>query len=388
MKTCFGKNYWTTFSREHVIRWRLKERKALAIIACCFGMLMFSSQVLAQKFMVDGSFKIEQGDVDGAMVTLKMDNRSAKKLKFNANGKFDIDLDYQHYYLFTFSKKGYITKKISINTKCPKGVAKVEMIEPFYFRVELNKNTNNIMVDTAFYNRPVGRIFYSKEFRKFDYDRDYSMAVQRKIEAYKRGDAAKKKVEAPSWLAALEDDKKTKEMEENYQEKVIPDPESRMIAMNEEKASEETDRSEKEMPLADVILNTSEKKETIDIELSTLESDKETKPSIKEPIVKEVEFEKIPEVKKAEAKNNSVAKTVSDQEFPSTIKDKKRVDGREEERVNYPNRVEFRVHLTENGLTTSYWFSRYNWGSINYYKKLPFKEIVEITREEYENATK
>ena len=386
MKKGIEENYWTTFLREFMVQGRFKVEKQMIVLLFCFGIFLLPMQTMAQQFMVDGSLTVEQGELDGALITLKMDKKSPRKLKHSSSsGKFVVDLDYQHYYVFTFSKKGYITKQISINTKCPKSVAKGGMLEPFYFRVELNQKTNNTMVDTAFYNRPVGRIFYSKEFRKFDYDRDYSMAVKRKLDSYRRGDVATEKVEAPAWLADLNQDSKSKKMEADYQEKVKPNPDSRLIAMQAEKESDQTDSSDKELPMADVILNTTEVSEQIEEKQASVGNPKEPVAVVENNVSENATK---PVVAKVVKKPVKLSKVNSSNDFPTKIKDKKRVDGREEERVNYPNRVEFRVHLTKNGLTSSYWFSRYNWGSMSYYKKLPSQITVEITREEYEHATK
>lgn len=379
MQVRLKKSYWITHRYIQGALSHISKSRRYAMLVCCAVLFVVTGEASAQKFMVEGELTVESSNADGAKITLRMDNKSARKLKLNSsNGKFNVDLDYQHYYLFTFSKKGYTTKQISINTKCPKGVAKGGMIEPFYFRVTINKKTNNIMVDTAFYNRPVGRIFYSKEFGKFDYDRDYAMSVKRKIDAYKSGETGNNSAAVPAWLAEMEEDKESKKMEEGYQDKVEAESDSRLIAMAEKKEepiSKEKD-NEDDLPIADVILNTIEESEVI--------KKKEKAPQVTTTPQK-VEKEVVkPVVKKIEEKKVETRSV----ETPQELKEKKRVDGREEERVNYPNRVEYRVHITKDGLTSSYWFARYNWGSINYYKKLPFGEVVEITRDEYERAVK
>lgn len=470
-----------------------------------------------QPFIVDGGLSVSGSTVDKASITLKTDGGAPKAVKFNSsNGSFSIKLLFQHQYIFSFSCDGYISKQISLNTICPKDVEKRGLEEPFFFKVELSKQTNNVLVDTAFYNRPVGRIFYSNEFDKFDFDRDYSLKVQKKIESY-TADKSTESADKPAWMAGLVAEvKKEPEIQTPVEEKsveevvivaaepvvevapeivataeIIETPVAETVVPVEEVISEvvpeEVESTPEivatpeviETPVAEVVASVEEVivpevvesapeivaipeiietpvtevvalvEEVIVPEVEEATPEKiatseivENQPEAIADVVKEevlamadtkvvespkvsIESERnetiIPVEKAAEVKQTTVTtkKINSEPAVASvaavtkptvvkpvvkapvksvtpkakvtplpTVKEKQRNDGREEERVKFPNRNEYRVYITTDGLTTVYSIVRYNIGQIYYFMKRPFGATVAITREDFEQATK
>ena len=101
---------------------KIKFNKALFVIQICLIIFLLNSSIAntQPKFVVYGSFKVEKGNYDGTNIKVTRDGQAFK----SSAGKrsFNYELDYNHTYIFSFSKKGYVTKKIKIDTKVPDGI--------------------------------------------------------------------------------------------------------------------------------------------------------------------------------------------------------------------------------------------------------------------------
>lgn len=144
----------------------------MAIIPC-----IVSSQKKV-KLMIIGSVVIDDDKVAGTIVSIEKNNAPFKKMSINETGKFAVSVEYQEEYIFSFEKKGYITKKISISTKIPKNVLD-EGYEPITFKISLFKQYEG--VNTVIFNQPVGRYAYDDKKDEFTYDMDYTKTIQSEI---------------------------------------------------------------------------------------------------------------------------------------------------------------------------------------------------------------
>lgn len=147
---------------------------------------VFPITLLAQNqvyFSAYGKFKIEWGNIDSSKITLYEDQIIIDEFSPQNNGKFAFDLSLNHNYMFTFTKPGYVTKKVQFDTHVPVAITSDPEFIPFDdfdFYVTLFKTYPDI--DTMFFNQPVGKIQYYEKNNVFDYDKDYAMTVLKRME--------------------------------------------------------------------------------------------------------------------------------------------------------------------------------------------------------------
>lgn len=148
--------------------------------------------VLAQNtFQVNGRFKVEDGSLDGAHVTVLRNGEKQRTLSSGLS-KFSLDLDLNADYILEFEKDGFVTKRLSFNTHVPAGAA-ANGFTPFDFSVNLFKQYDG--VNTVVFNQPVGMIRYDSNMDDFDYDTDYTKSIQSALEETMRDVAAKQEEE-------------------------------------------------------------------------------------------------------------------------------------------------------------------------------------------------
>lgn len=136
--------------------------------------------------------KVDKSTVDQAHLTISKDGSPFKTGGVEKNGKFDFILQFNHVYLFTFSKPGYVTKKILIDTHIPDDkVAEGKKFDPFEFIVTVFSQTDS--ENKYAYNQPVARIHYSEFIDEFDYDTDYTKSMQARFDAEENADKEKEK---------------------------------------------------------------------------------------------------------------------------------------------------------------------------------------------------
>lgn len=162
---------------------------AIAITLCLIFQINASAQ---ESFVVYGKLKLEKGSLDGSIEVLKNGSRDRIKA-IKGSGKFEFNLDLNAQYVISFSQSGYVSKKISFDTKVPAERA-TEGFMAFQFQVTLFKQYEGI--NFVVFNQPVGRVHYSEEIGDFDYDTDYTKSIQQQLaEVQKEVDKKQKEEE-------------------------------------------------------------------------------------------------------------------------------------------------------------------------------------------------
>ena len=144
--------------------------------------------VLLTTFHVQGQDKLEiNGQVDkdgkpfkGAIVKVLKNGKAVEEKTTNKKGKFTVMLDLNLKYTLEVTKPLHVTKRITVNTKCP------QTIEPwpFFLAVKLFEYVPG--VDYSIYARPMAKIQFFSDEGTFDYDFGYGKKVgpqQRKTDA-------------------------------------------------------------------------------------------------------------------------------------------------------------------------------------------------------------
>lgn len=148
------------------------------LIVLVFAMLHGSGVYAQGVFTVNGRLKIEGGDLDGTRVVVLKNGSPVRTLTDGLN-KFSLDLDLHADYVLSFEKDGYVSKKISFNTRVPADKA-MDPFTPFEFAVSLFKQYSDVNV--VVFNQPVGMIRYEAALEDFDYDTDYTRSIQKQMQ--------------------------------------------------------------------------------------------------------------------------------------------------------------------------------------------------------------
>lgn len=156
-------------------------------------LLFASSGVSAQgRFTVNGRMKIDGADLNGARVVVMKNGTKERTLTKDLN-KFTLDLDLNASYVLSFEKDGFVSKKISFNTKAP-AAAIANGFTPFDFAVSLFKQYDDINI--VVFNQPVGMIRFDEKVGDFDYDTDYTKSIQSQLQQVLEQVEEKQKEEA------------------------------------------------------------------------------------------------------------------------------------------------------------------------------------------------
>lgn len=159
-------------------------------------LLLFSTSLSAQdapKFSVKLKMQVESGNLENALITITKDGKADRVIDPN-KGKYNLDLDLGAEYKLVFTKMGYVTKAIIIDTHVPNGREKEDFAK-FTATVELAKQPEEEIIT---YSQPVGRIKYSGMVGDFDFDKDYTASAEAMIKKAEANPTPKPKPPAPN----------------------------------------------------------------------------------------------------------------------------------------------------------------------------------------------
>lgn len=134
------------------------------------------SRANTKYLVVPVEFVVINGEVGGALVYVRRSD--ATVATFRGERNMELRLDYNAEYQIDFTKPGYITKSIKVNTKVPpKRLA--DGFEPYKIGVRLFKQYAGVNI--VIFNQPVALIRYLPEIDDIGYDTDYTKAVLSEI---------------------------------------------------------------------------------------------------------------------------------------------------------------------------------------------------------------
>ncbi len=224
------------------IRFTSLKWRRLAIIVPIF--LMITIQAVAQqKLKTPIKMKIEDGDFEAVSVVVK-NSTTGETNTIPGTAKFDLDLKINCDYVISFSKPGYITKKIALNTTAPADRIS-QGFYPFNFEVNLFKQYDGVNI--VVFNQPVGKISFNRLIDDFDYDTDYTKQIQSALKAAEE-EIIRKQAEERAMAAQLKKEEEKKKVEAAAQAKA------------EAKAKAEADKIAAEEVKATAALAAKEKK--------------------------------------------------------------------------------------------------------------------------------
>lgn len=125
-----------------------------------------------QHLLLPVDFMIENGNFENTTVSVKKDGATL----FTVPGKsfMKVKLQFNNDYILSFSKPGYITKSIAVNTIVPPERMS-QTFEPYKIGVKLFRQYEGVNI--VVYNQPVARIYFNSSLDDFDYDVDYTKSI-------------------------------------------------------------------------------------------------------------------------------------------------------------------------------------------------------------------
>jgi len=214
--------------------------RIVRVLALASFVLLFSGFSAYSQEPLYGYVKlnIDKGNLEGAKIIITENGKDWKNVS-PSKARYEFDLDYGNEYLFTFTKPGYITKKIIFNTKVP-GDRIAEGFVPFPFIVTLFKQYDDI--NTVVFNQPVGKIGFNLEVDDFDYDTDYTKSIQAALRVVEEQIEEKRKAEEKVEAAALKAaEARKKKAEEEAKKKADAEAAAQVTARK--KAEEEAKKN-------------------------------------------------------------------------------------------------------------------------------------------------
>jgi hypothetical protein len=158
-------------------------------------MLLFSPVLHAQeaKLNLKIKFNIVKGKLDNSLISITRDGQPYKVID-PSKGKYKLDLEMGSNFVFTFTKPGYVTKAVIVDTHIPKG-REAEYFNEFGADVTLEPQPEDKIIT---YSQPVGKIKYSNVSGDFDFDNDYTATAKEQADKDKERAVPKPKEPTPN----------------------------------------------------------------------------------------------------------------------------------------------------------------------------------------------
>ncbi len=156
-------------------------------IITLFVLLFSAVSTVAQvdRLLVYGTVKDERSGkkLQDVQVTLVEDGETKKTYATALSGKFELDLDFEHDYDIRFSKDGYVSKFININTK---NVPEENQVGGFGFDLDMSLFEEVEGVNFDVLKKPIGKANYVPETGEIGFDYEYTRSIQAEIARLRR----------------------------------------------------------------------------------------------------------------------------------------------------------------------------------------------------------
>jgi hypothetical protein len=214
---------------------------------------------------ISGEVNEDGHELKNANVSLLKNNVLLTEITTDKNGSFSFTLKPENQYMLLFSKQGYVSKKIYVNTE---NIPSNTSIVRSGIDVELFREIDG--VDFSILNDPIGKFYYTSSKKNIDYDKDYTNSIIDKLEALQNAVNKRKseikekqkneKIYSPAQLDSIE--KKRKQEQEiveakrkEIEAKRLQDEEKRKLDAEKIKAQMEAERQkqkEKEQEINEI----------------------------------------------------------------------------------------------------------------------------------------
>src|SRR5690606_8457364 len=165
---------------------------------------------LVETISLSGIVKTDVGSSSTTSITLYQNGKKIRTVYPNAQGKYELELNFQSDYEIVFASEGNVSKKMLVNTET-EGDDDEYDIPTLNFNIQLPKSTGG-PIDEA-YQTPVSRLFIDEAMGNFNRDTKVEAAfkaeLKRKTDEHKKWIVEQKKEEAEK--RRLEEERKRAE---------------------------------------------------------------------------------------------------------------------------------------------------------------------------------
>jgi hypothetical protein len=100
--------------------------KSILLFLLCYSIpILYTTNGFAQKGLsCSVKLIVRKGDTEGSKIVLYKNGSIVQEVQVKKGGLFEISLEYNNDFILSFEKKGYVAKKIEINTKVPDSFSK------------------------------------------------------------------------------------------------------------------------------------------------------------------------------------------------------------------------------------------------------------------------
>ena len=181
----------------------------------------------------------------GANISVFKNGSLTQEVIIDESGRYKFKLEPDADYELKFSKVGYVSKILSINTENvpPKDLITKHEIFVFKVNVDLFKIVPNL--DVSILDGPVGKIYYDKSKKDFDYDEKYSNSIRKEIETLLFELAKKEKEEEDALKAEKLEKEKLERLERAEAEAKAREEAQRLI--EEERRKRDAEEARKKL---------------------------------------------------------------------------------------------------------------------------------------------
>ena len=130
---------------------------------------------------IDGQILDGRDKLEGAYVRIEKNGNFDREIRTDRRGKFDFELELFNEFMIYFGKEGYVTKKIYVDTRTiSEGQIKSSYLRYGGWKVEIFPD--DLGVDIAILDKPIGKVTYSDEYNSFINDDFYTKTIQNRLD--------------------------------------------------------------------------------------------------------------------------------------------------------------------------------------------------------------
>ncbi|KAF0237419.1 MAG: hypothetical protein FD181_1985 [Prolixibacteraceae bacterium] len=134
-----------------------------------FLLALFSLQSVSQRsngIAIEGKISVQQGIVEGAYIQMFMDGRRMDNYGFGPDGRYKVELNYNHKFDLIFTANENFSQKIVVDATVPKEVLQSDPRFP-PFPLDINLFTEIPGIDKSFTNNTILKIYYNQNVDNF-----------------------------------------------------------------------------------------------------------------------------------------------------------------------------------------------------------------------------
>jgi tetratricopeptide (TPR) repeat protein len=148
-----------------------------------FLLALFSVPVMSQRsngIAVEGKITVQQGLVEGAYIQMFIDGRRMDNYGIGADGRYKVELNYNHKFELIFTAKENFSQKIVVDATVPKEVLQSDPRFP-PFPLDINLFTEIPGIDKSFTNNTILKLYYNQNVDNFVLELYYNDAQIAKL---------------------------------------------------------------------------------------------------------------------------------------------------------------------------------------------------------------